>query len=123
MFCSNCGKEAAGSDRFCVSCGNPLHDSHRINQKTEERKKAPQSGMSLGLAIAGLLLSLFPILSYPCSITGFVMSRKAKEVESQSYGSASTSSKAAFVLSLAAIVTTSLVILISLPYNIERNFG
>lgn len=114
---------AADAQTYCVSCGNLLPDSYRNTQKADERKKAPQSGISLGLAIAGLLLSLFPILSYPCSIAGLVMARKAKEFESQSYGSASTSSKAAFVLSLAAIVTTSLVILISLPYNIERNFG
>ena len=91
--------------------------------KSLEKKVAPQSGVSLGLAVAGLLLFLFPILSYPCSITGFVLSRKARAFEEQSYGGSSSRTKAAFALSLTAIVATSLIILISLPYNIERNFG
>lgn len=123
MFCSSCGKEAMASQNFCDSCGNQLNGLQLAASTDPEKQVSPQSGVSLGLAVAGLLLCLFPILSYPCSITGFVLSRKARAFEEQSYGGSSSRTKAAFALSLTAIVATSLIILISLPYNIERNFG
>lgn len=88
----------------------------------DESQVAPQAGVSLGLAVASLLLCMFPILSYPCSITGLVLARKSMAFEESSYGSGSVRTKAAYVLSLTAIVTTSIIILVSLPYIIERNF-
>lgn len=95
----------------------------RNDVKSSPPKSAPQAGIALGLGIAGLATAIFPILSYPCSITALVLANKSKSTELELAGQVSGKSKAAYAIAICSILTTSIVILIALPSLIQRNFG
>lgn len=85
------------------------------------RMGIPGKFPSLTLGIVAILTVIFPIVSLPCSITGFVQARVAKRFIENNHMAPDAVAKVAYYLNLVAIITTAGIILISLPGAIARN--
>lgn len=133
VFCKDCGAEGANKDSFCGSCGSLLiqtsessrngADASQLSASSRPEFSAPGRGLSLGLGIGALLTVIVPILSLPCSITGFVIARKARNLERLELGAASSLASAGYFLCLACMIATTAIIVINLPQILQRNFG
>ena len=63
-YCTNCGAELREEDRFCPSCGRPVHETAAVSTPEAEVSvpPAPQAGedhrprISLGQFVVGILL-------------------------------------------------------------------
>jgi hypothetical protein len=84
--------------------------------------KIPGRTASFSLGIAAILTVVFPILSLPCSITGFSQAKMAKKfIESNNMKNDSIVNFA-FYLNLFAILCTAAIMVYAIPGAIERNF-
>lgn len=83
----------------------------------------PGKTASFILGLIGLLTCFFPVLSLPCSITGFVLASRAKRYGEAKGIDLGSTGKAGYWLSLLSIVATALIILIALPGIIQRRLG
>lgn len=70
MYCTNCGKPIKQVDKYCAYCGNKTeqHEDSIQQIKSEQhisigKKKSPVSAGNICLAILGLLLCLFGLVS------------------------------------------------------------
>ena len=36
MFCSKCGKQISDGSKFCINCGEPVHESVEATSATEQ---------------------------------------------------------------------------------------
>lgn len=133
MICKDCGSEGTNKDLFCGSCGSvlirtsePVRNGAELSHSNASPKRefsAPGRGLSLALGIGALLTVIFPILSFPCSITGFVIARKARNIERIEFGIASGLASAGYFLCLACMIATTAIIVFSLPQIVQRNLG
>ncbi len=70
MNCHNCGKEIAGTMRFCDGCGAPLaFDQTNTAQRTTVASEAKENKVIFILAYLGILFFL-PLVSCPDSKIG-----------------------------------------------------
>jgi hypothetical protein len=76
---------------------------------------------SLTLGIVAVITVIFPIVSLPCSITGFVHASKAKKFISKHEIPGDAVSRVGYFLNLTAIIVTVSIMLLAIPGAIERN--
>jgi hypothetical protein len=76
---------------------------------------------SLTLGIIAVITVIFPIVSLPCSITGFIQASKAKKFISKHEISSDAVSSVGYILNLIAIIVTVSIMLLAIPGAIERN--
>ena len=77
MFCAHCGQEIGDADKLCCYCGRPK-DSH-VNFQPKPYYPPINPAPTNGMAIAGLICSLFgvfSVLGLIFSIVGLVQSGK-----------------------------------------------
>lgn len=58
MFCSNCGKQVGGDERFCSHCGKPLASS--LAQKKQQ--KVSNTTFRILIAVAGVVVVLLVVI-------------------------------------------------------------
>jgi hypothetical protein len=83
--------------------------------------KIPGRTVAFGLAVAAILTVVFPILSLPCSITGFSQAKKAKKFIQLNNLKNDAIVNVAFYLNLFAIICTVAIMVYAIPGAIERN--
>ena len=75
------------------------------------------------MAIAAIVTVVFPILSLPCSITGFSQAKRAKKFVAFNKMKNDALVNVAYYLNLFAIICTVAIMLFAIPGAIERNFA
>ena len=83
--------------------------------------KIPGSAPAFILAVVAAATLVFPIISLPCSITGFLQAKTAKKFITETGAGRNTYVDVGFYLNLLAIIGTVCIMLISIPASIERN--
>lgn len=83
--------------------------------------KIPGKTVSFSLAIAAVVTVIFPILSLPCSITGFSLAKKAKKFLVLNKIKSDAILNVAFYLNLFSIICTIAIMIYAVPGAIERN--
>ncbi len=124
MFCGNCGS-ADQSDRFCSNCGQPTNSSSKpITPIRFDTTLGNQPSATPGfvLSLAGLCIVSVPILCLSLSITGVVMSRRARNSRFEGQHGYKLAI-AGVVIGVIAISITSLFMLLAIPGAWQHNFG
>ena len=87
MFCSRCGNELKGEERFCNKCGNPINNvTIENNNNNYTDKKSSQAMVGFILGLCSIAAWFIPLVGYPVTITGIVFS--AKGMDSNNKGKA-----------------------------------
>lgn len=91
MFCSKCGNQLSGGEKFCNKCGTPVNNATNViptqttgNYNNDKRDSQAMVGMILGLC--SIVAWFIPLVGFPVTITGIVFS--AKGLNSKSKGKA-----------------------------------
>lgn len=73
------------------------------------------------LALVALLTVIFPIVTLPCSITGFVQARSARKFIRQNGLEKDTLTLVAYYLNLLALIATVAIIAFAIPGAVQRH--
>lgn len=81
MYCMKCGAQLSDNAQFCSSCGNRQTpeteaSSTEFQFSTPVTQERPKSIAALVLGIIGLLAWLIPLIGFPITIVGLVLSTK-----------------------------------------------
>lgn len=124
MFCGSCGS-ADQNDRFCSNCGQLTNsNSKQVTPRKLETKLGDQPSATPGfvLSLLGLIFIAVPLICLPLSITGIVMSRRAKGSLFEGQEGFKLAN-AGFVIGIVAVCITSLFMLLAIPGAWQHNFG
>jgi hypothetical protein len=83
--------------------------------------KTPGKAISLYLSIVAVVSIVFPIISLPHSITGLVISRRARAFEKKELGKAVALVNASYYISMLSALATLGIMLYALPGAVIRN--
>lgn len=75
MYCTKCGNELTGGEKFCSKCGRPINNGN-IQNKGNEEKTSSQAMIGFILGLCSIVAWFLPIIGYPVTITGIVFSSK-----------------------------------------------
>jgi hypothetical protein len=124
MYCVNCGS-AEQNDRYCSNCGQLTNANSRpiaIRPYQPKLDDQPSGTPGFVLSLLGLIFVAGPIICLPLSITGLVLSRRAKDSLFEGQPGFKLAN-AGFVIGIVAICITSLFMLLAIPGAWQRNFG
>ena len=83
--------------------------------------KIPGRAAAFILAVVALITVIFPIVTLPCSITGFVQARSARKFIKQNGLDQDTLTLVAYYLNLLALLATVAIIAIAIPGAVQHN--
>lgn len=98
-FCSKCGVELEGEQKYCARCGNRLDSDNGSLEVVEKVDKDANTGFILGLV--SIVAWFIPLFGYPVTICGIVFSSKGLSSKNR-HGKA----VAGMVLSIIFLVVT-----------------
>jgi hypothetical protein len=83
--------------------------------------KIPGRVAAFILAIVAIVTVIFPVVTLPCSITGFIQARSARKFIKQKGLKQDTLTLVAYYLNLLALLAAVAIIAIAIPGAVQRN--
>lgn len=72
MFCTNCGNNLEGSDRFCTKCGAPINNNLEVNTPIQNEGSTAASPKKNKKSILIIALSSLALLLIACTVGFFI---------------------------------------------------